>query len=162
MSKELDEINDLSQQSSAFDAAKAAARDWVKGKNIQELAVKCKELTAAKADKENELKSINAWNDVIRMEALPSKVEEMGLESPVKLEGIGRVSITSDVLVSVKGGMAQNLNQWLIDHGFGDLIKESVNSSTLKGFVKGRIVNGEEYPDQYLNVTPIEKASVLK
>lgn len=145
-----------------FDQAKKDARDWVNAKTLGELAIKQKEIEAKKLELEEQGKVLNAWHDVLRFEAIPQKVEEMGLQSPVKLEGIGRVSLTTDVLVSVKAGMKDRLFNWLQEHGMGDLIQPNLNASTLKAWTKGRIKEAKDYPAECLNVTPIEKASILK
>lgn len=159
---ELGEMEELASGQGTFDMAKAAARDWAVGKDIRELAVKFKEVKALKEAQEEDLKETNAWLDILRFESLPNKVEEMGLESPVKLEGIGRVSISADVRVAVVSGMKGDLLEWLRKNKMGDLIKEDVNPSTLKSFVKGRIKAGKDYPDDLLTVTPVDTANVLK
>jgi len=162
MSKELNEINDLNEESSAYDDAKNEARDWARGKSLNELAAEFKVVKSVKEDLELELKSVNAKFDVLRFEAIPNKVDEMGLESPVKIEGVGRVSLVADILMSVKGGQKPNVIEWLRGNGLGDLVKEDFNASTLKSYVRNAMVNGKPYPDELLNITPIVKASVLK
>lgn len=159
---EFNEMMDMAGETNAFEKAKEEAREWAKGKSLQELAIEQKAVKEVKEDMEAQLKLINARFDVLRFEAIPNKVEEMGLESPVKLEGIGRVSLTPDILCSVKGGMKDNLFNWLRDHKMGSLIKEEVNASTLKSFVRKAITDGKDYPEDCLNVTPITKASILK
>lgn len=153
---------DQTEELGTFDKAKAEARDWVNGKTLLELAVKMKEIGELKDSQEEDMKETNAWYDVLRMEAIPQKMEAEKLESPVKFEGVGRVSLTTDLLVSVKGGMKENLYAWLNNNKLADIIQPSINASTLKAFIKGRIKAGKEYPDECLNVTPIEKASILK
>lgn len=157
-----DEDFDQTEELGTFDKAKGEARDWVNGKTLLELAIKMKEVASLKVAQEEDMKETNAWLDVLRMEAIPQKMEAEHLESPVKFDGVGRVSLTTDLLVSVKGGMKDKLFGWLQENKLGDIIQPGINSSTLKAFIKGRIKAGKEYPDDCLNVTPIEKASILK
>lgn len=153
---------DNNDEMGAFEAAKMEARNWVNGKDLPSLALRQKEVEAAKAELEEQGKVLNAWLDVLRMEAIPQKVEAMGLASPVKLEGIGRISLVTDVLVSVKGGMKEQLFSWLTENGMADLIQPNLNAGTLKAWTKGRIKDGKDYPADMLNITMIEKASILK
>lgn len=144
-----------------FEAAKAEARDKYNKLSLHDMAKAMKAKAAEKEELEEKLKAINAHYDVLRFEAIPSKMEEDGVEN-VRYEGIGRISLTADALVSVKGGEKDNLFVWLKKHKLGDLIQEGVNPSTLKAFVKGRIKDGKEYPSELLNVTPITRASITK
>jgi hypothetical protein len=159
---ELAEIEGIAEAGNAFEKAKNEARDWAKGKTLQELAIEQKAVKEVKEDMEAQLKLINARFDVLRFEAIPNKVEEMGLESPVKLEGIGRVSLTADIQCSTKGGMKEALFSWLRKNKCEAMIEENVNASTLKSFVRKRMLAGEPYPEDCVTVTPITKASILK
>jgi hypothetical protein len=51
---------------------------------------------------------------------------------------------------------------WLRDNGRGDLLQENINPSTLKATVKGLVKNGEEIPEDLLNVSPFTRASITK
>lgn len=150
-----------SEDLGVFEAAKKAARDSTKGQDLRTLVERMQELGQQKTNLEDQLKVVNAWYDVLRMEAIPTAMEDAGIER-VAYDGIGRVSLTPDVLVSVKSGAKDDLFEWLDQHKFGDLIQPTLNSSTLKAFVKGRIKKGEELPNDFLNVTPIVRASITK
>jgi hypothetical protein len=152
---------DKSEELGVFEAAKAEAREDVKNLSLLDKVSLMKQYAAEKEKAEEALKVINAWYDVLRFEAIPTQMEDDGIEN-VRFEGIGRVSITGDLLVSTKGGAKDALVQWLGDHGLGDLVQEQVNASTLKAFVKRRIKEGKPYPEEYLNVTPITRASITK
>lgn len=144
-----------------FEQAKKDARDGLKGKSLRVLVEHQAEYAARKEDLENQLKVVNGFYDVIRMELVPEAMEEAGIEN-IRYDDIGRVSITADVMVSVKGGQKDGLFAWFKGHKLGDLIQPAVNSSTLKAFVKRRIKEGKEYPIDMLNVTPIQRASITK
>ena len=118
-------------------------------------------MKAAQEDKdtiEEMLKKVNARYDTLRLELIPNKMDETGIEN-IKIDGIGRVSLTGDMYIQVADKEA--MYQWLDDHGFGDLIQSTVNSSTLKAFIKGRMKGGEECPE-WVKITPFTRASITK
>jgi hypothetical protein len=149
-----DELND-------FELMKLEARDYYKDFSLQYLVTRMRDLQLKKAEQEAALKQTNAWLDVLRFEMIPAKMDEEGIER-VSYEGIGRVSLTADLLVSTRAGMKDDLFHWLNDHGLGDIVQPTVNASTLKAFVKERMRNNKEYPEELLNVTPITRASITK
>lgn len=146
-------------QENAHQERMQAFRKEFGGLDLHGLVKKMQEVRAQKDGMEAELKSINAAFDVLRFELIPSKMEETGVET-VRYEGIGRVSLTADLRVTVKE--KDNLFAWLKKHKMGDLIVPGINGSTLKAWLKGRIKSGKEYPSEYLNVTPITRASITK
>jgi hypothetical protein len=103
-------------------------------------------------------KFVNAEFDTIRNELLPAAMEDEGIES-CKIEGLGRVSLTGDMWVRTQN--AVQLMKWLGDEGLGDLIKDSVASSTLKACLKERMEAGKPMPgDDIVKVTPYTRASI--
>lgn len=98
--------------------------------------------------------------DALRLGLIPEKMDETGVES-VTYEELGRLGLTGDLYVSVKEGARDPFHAWLHKHKLGDLITDTINSSTLKAFVKGRMQAGKEIPE-YLNVTPYSRASITK
>lgn len=115
----------------------------------------------AKERLEDELKLINKEFDFLRITKVPAKMEEDGVDR-ITVAGVGRVSLTADMHVSVKADMKDKFYEWLRDNGRGDLLQETVNASTLKAAVKGMYKNGEEIPDDMLNVSPFTRASITK
>jgi hypothetical protein len=115
----------------------------------------------AKERLEDELKLINKEFDFLRITKVPAKMEEDGVDR-ITVAGVGRVSLTADMHVSVKADMKEKFYEWLRDNGRGDLLQETVNASTLKAAVKGMYKNGEEIPDTMLNVSPFTRASITK
>jgi len=115
----------------------------------------------AKERLEDELKLINKEFDFLRITKVPAKMEEDGVDR-ITVAGVGRVSLTADMHVSVKADMKDKFYEWLRDNGRGDLLQETVNASTLKAAVKGMYKNGEEIPDTMLNVSPFTRASITK
>lgn len=129
--------------------------------DLIKLAKVMKAVQDTKERLEEELKMVNAEFDVLRLEIIPSAMENKGLEN-FTVEGLGRVGLTSDMYVKVASGAQPKLFAWLRKRKLGDLIQETVNSSTLKAFVKGRIETGKDIPKDLVKVTPFTRASITK
>lgn len=147
------------EDKTVFETAKAEARAAFGGHTLLEMVKAMKEYAGKKEQLENELKVVNAWYDVLRMEIIPEKMDNDGVEN-IKFDGIGRVSLTADMFVAVSD--KSGLFEWLNEENLGDLIQPTVNSSTLKAFVKRRMADGKEVPAEFLRVTPFTRASITK
>lgn len=143
------------------DQRKALYKKLHAGKKSQDLARAQKTTQEVKEYLELLLKFINAEFDTLRIDMLPAQMEEEGLEG-FKLEGVGRISLTGDLFVKVPNGVMPELIKWFKKNKLGDIATETVNSSTLKSFVKSRIETGKKYPDDLLKVTPYTRASITK
>lgn len=130
-------------------------------RNLQTLVNRMQAAQAKKEDLEAQLKEANAEFDVLRIELVPTLMEDQGVEN-VRYEGVGRVSLTADVFVSTNKSLQPGLFAWFKKRKLGDLIQPTVNSSTLRAFVKDRIKAGKEIPEEFLNVTPYTRASITK
>jgi hypothetical protein len=110
---------------------------------------------------EDQLKLINKEFDFLRITKIPAKMEDDGVDR-ISVAGIGRVSLTADLHVSIKAEMKNQFHEWLRDNGRGDLLQENINPSTLKATVKGMYKNGDEIPEELLNVSPFTRASITR
>lgn len=108
-----------------------------------------------------QLKEINKVFDFLRITKIPAKMDEDGI-ARLAVNGVGRVSLTADMHVSIKAEHKVDFYQWLADNGRGDLVQASVNPSTLKATVKSMFKNGEEIPETFLNVSPFTRASITR
>lgn len=153
--------DEYQEDMSIFEFAKSTARGVLNAVNdIPELMSRMRALEAQKERLENELKEVNAWYDVCRIEVLPAKCEEQGIDG-IKVAGVGKLVLTGDMYVRTMNSGA--LMEWLKGEGLVDLIKPSVNSSTLKASLKTRIKSGAELPpDSVVKVTPFIRASITK
>jgi len=97
--------------------------------------------------------------DKLRMTELPEAMADEGIES-VRIAGIGRVSLRSDVYVSIPADVKYDAWDWLRDHGHENLISETVNPSTLRAFCKEQLQNGELLPDDLFRITPYTQAVI--
>lgn len=119
------------------------------------------ELRAQKDELEEKLKLINVEYDYIRLQRLPEKMDEEGIQG-LKVDGVGRVSLRGDIYVSVLADNREVFHTWLRDTNRGDLIKDTVNASTLKASVKEWIKRGEEIPEELIKVTPFTMSVITK
>lgn len=137
-------------------------REQLAGKTVPELAQLLTEAKVAKEEADKVRKQANEYFDLLRLEIIPDKMEEIGVSS-MRIKGLGTLSTTADAYVSVKSGMKEELHAWLIANGFESFITEQVNSSTLKAFVKEQDAKGNPIPDDsIINYTPFLRASVTK
>ena len=92
---------------------------------------------------------------------LPARMEEEGIET-VRIEGVGRLQTKSDIYCSCPAPNREALQDWLVDHGHGSLISQSVNASTLKAFIKEQMKEGNPVPDDLLDIEPYSMAVIVK
>lgn len=126
-----------------------------------ELAARMKELKSQIAEQENETKELKRQLEEITQFILPEKMDAEGI-STVNVKGYGRITVTQQMRANVPADKAPLLRQWLRENGYGELIGETVNPSTLKAWVKERIVECEDYPVDLINIYTYEQASLTK
>ncbi len=129
--------------------------------NMQELAERFREL-------QNELKESKAVSseiqkefDYLRKSVLPDKMEELGFDT-VNITGIGRISLRAEIYASIVADQKEAAFAWLAENGHGALIKDTVNASSLKAFMKEQLGLGEVFPEEMFNCTPYTMATLTK
>jgi len=110
---------------------------------------------------DEELKGTSREYEYLSKVRIPEAFDNDGIKN-MNVEGLGRISLRPDIYASVKAGTKQAAYTWLSDIGSGDLIQDTVNPSTLKAFLKGRIKSGEDIPEEYFNVTAYQQATITK
>ena len=129
--------------------------------NLKEAAEKYKVLKdqiKALKDQQTELQK---EFDEIRLKIIPDLMEEQGVGT-VTFKGVGRVQLAGDLNVSIPADKREEAYDWLEKHGHGDIIKPGVHPSTLKGFVKEALREGEELPEDIFRTHLFTRASVVK
>lgn len=130
------------------------------GMTAMELAVEMskvkKELDSIKAVKTK----LEKRHDHIRITKMPDLMESEGLEN-FKLDGIGRIGLTADLWVSIPASEKDKVFLWFGDNGHGDIIKSTINASTLKSLMKAMMKKGEETPEG-IKITPYQRASITQ
>ena len=101
----------------------------------RDLAIKMVELAKLAKSAEDACKEFKSEFDVIRLRVVPQRFSEEGLTG-MKVEGVGRLGITRDAYCNVLKDNQESLLQFLRDNGYADLIKDTVNPSSLKALVK--------------------------
>lgn len=132
-----------------------------KESTIRELA-ELQQQAKAKLDEAKKAQSVaQEIFDELRLKLIPDKMDEMGCSS-IKLDGIGRLTISGDMYAGIQSGHKEGAYNWMEEEGFGDLIKSTLNSSTLKAWAKEQISKGKELPEEFFKITPFERASITK
>ncbi len=128
---------------------------------LAEIAAEYKAIKEA-LEEAGEVKTIlQKISDSYSKHILPARMEEEGIET-VRIEGVGRLQTKSDIYCSCPAPNREALQDWLVDHGHGSLISQSVNASTLKAFIKEQMKEGNPVPDDLLDIEPYSMAVIVK
>lgn len=95
--------------------------------------------------------------DYIVSVLVPKAMEESGLTA-MKLESGKGVRVQDEVFVSLNSANFEEFRNWLGEQGDASIVRETINPSTLKSYIVGRIKNGQEYPDSLIKVSIVPKA----
>jgi hypothetical protein len=129
--------------------------------DLVDLVMEMNDVRKQKESLEETLKEVNETFDFLRITKIPTVMNDENIDR-ISVKGVGRVSITADMHVSIKADKKDDFYQWLRDNGRTDLISETVNASTLKASVKKMFKEGEIPPEDLLNISPFERASITK
>jgi hypothetical protein len=130
------------------------------------LVTRFEALKAEKAALSQREKEVNAQLKILEEERIPEKMRQLGLVkgnrgSFTTATGM-RVSLRTDLYVSVNKSREEDFFEYLREHGAGDLIKETVHPSTLKAWGREQRENGQELPDNLVNSYEVTKATLTK
>lgn len=106
-------------------------------------------------------KEAGALYDYLRLAAVPERFDQEGIAN-VKVDGVGRVQLAGDLYAGIIKGQEEQAFTFLDDNGRGDVVKKTVNSSSLKAILKGMITKGEEIPAELFKAEPFTRASIVK
>jgi hypothetical protein len=106
------------------------------------------------------VKELNKVYDTLRIGVLPEKMAEEDITS-MKIDGIGRLTVTADLSASIDKDKLEDAYTWLRDTGNGDIIKETVNASSLKSVIKAGIKSAIEIPDCF-KVNTFNRTSITR
>lgn len=89
--------------------------------------------------------------------------ELMGDQTLVKWEGYPfRLQKQSDIYAGCPGGVDDSVKDWLFSNDGEALVKDTVNSSALKSFLKKRLLAGKPIPTDLFKVEPYDFIKVVK
>ena len=133
----------------------------LEGKKVSELAALIADWkeTLDLADKVK--KEMQKAYDFVTISIVPDRMDDEGIET-LKVAGVGRLQASSDIRCSVPAVNREALEYWLRENGHGELVKSSVNSSSLKAFVKEQMREDGNYPKELLKIEPFSRATVVK
>lgn len=129
--------------------------------SVAEIALKMKNVKEQLDAKKKEATELQNEFDALRKHDLPEAMEEAGIES-VRVKDVGTVSLRTDAYASIKGGMKEEAYRWLTEQGYGDLIQDFVQSSTLKAFMKEQTLAGVQFPDDLFKFDPYTYVAITK
>jgi len=107
------------------------------------------------------------WNEYtfITDQVIPRRMDEDDIQNiTVKLPNGEKKQLLVLDNISVKTPPEKKVElwEWLRGHGAEHLITETVNSSTLAGFVREQMRNGDEYPGEICDISTYSRASLRK
>lgn len=108
--------------------------------------------------------------DILSTTVIPDVValakEKTGLKTPINIEGVGRVTVSYRYSASILDDPLRGKEpgyDWLRNNGAGELIKPTVNSSSLSSYAKSMLENeGKELPDDIFKVGTSPYTSITK
>lgn len=101
----------------------------IENESLQDLHLACEHLVKTDeeiAKKKSELADLESIKRQLSSQTIPEIMEEMGVRK-LELSNGNEISYKSDIVASVSHDRMALVTQWLEEHGFGDLIKTSVN-----------------------------------
>jgi hypothetical protein len=96
----------------------------------------------------------------MKEEIVPKKFTEQGISS-ITVEGY-RYTVSAQARTTIQKDKKDEAYGWLRNNGLGDLVTETVNSSTLSATAKTLMADGIDLPDDIFNVYTFENTSVTK
>lgn len=118
--------------------------------------------TLRKFHEEAKTTAAQIWAEVdyLRFTAIPDKLEAENIES-LRIPDVGTLSTRFEASCTCLD--KDKLIEWLEAHDALDLVSSSVNGSTLKAFILGRIRDGEKIPDtDIIKFSPFTVATLTK
>lgn len=110
---------------------------------------------------EESLKPFSTLFEDVKGTRLPGKFDAAGIPT-VNLDEGFRVTVSHSVRASIKGATKPEAYKWLRDNGLGDLVTETVNSSTLSAVAKSMAEENRELDPELFSVAIMPNTSVTK
>lgn len=142
-----------------------ALREYCEGKPYNELVAIMLRL---KQDHEDlKRRAAEAWNNLCEVtdRIIPNRMERDNIQNITVILPNGekkQLLVLDNVSVKTPPDKKVELWEWLRKHGAEHLITETVNSSTLAGFVREQMREGEEYPGDICEISTYSRASLRK
>jgi hypothetical protein len=131
------------------------------GMSAIELVRALDDVQKQKEEADAKAKTLGRIFDHLRITRIPAAFDDEGI-TMLSVEGVGRCSLTADMHASIAAGQQDQAFEWLRDTGRADVIRETVNSGTLKAVLKKALLDGEALPQDVFNVSPFTRASITR
>ena len=131
-----------------------AAEFYAREHNYAELAQEYRQVQAAQDRIAAAGKLMTRVNDMITKKVVPERLDNDGMQN-VTIKGVGRWQVASDMYLNTPKDQKEALQGWLIDHGHGALIQETVNASSLKALIREMMKKDEPIPEGIVNIEPL-------
>lgn len=92
----------------------------------------------------------------------PERMDREDTKTSTSSETGNRISRTGRVFASIINDKVEEAKKWLRDNGYGSIIKETVNSSSLAATAKELVENGKELPEEFFNSYIKDGVSITK
>jgi hypothetical protein len=129
--------------------------------SIPELAIELKRLKEELDKFDRIKKTYQGAYDYLSISVLPERMDEEDIDT-MKIANVGRLQTSADIRCNIPAANKEKVQEWLKENGHGSMVKAEINASTFKAFVKERIKEGKEYPDDLIKVDPYTRATVVK
>lgn len=125
--------------------------------NLFTLADQYRQLRERKKELEADLQEVNRQLRRVELDL----ANEMSNEEMPRFDRAGHTFyLSTQIYASPVHGCSDELYQWLKEHGYGDLVKETVHSRTLSSFVK-ELMEEDGLPQELAEIVNVhEKVSV--
>lgn len=128
---------------------------------LRQLCAQMKELQLKALAIKADAAAVREPLDDLRLRRIPDLMASLEVKTTT-FSGLGRVQLASDLYASTLPGKKDDAFQWLRDCGYGDMIKPTVNASSLKALFRQQIKAGAMPPDDIFKITPFTRASIVK
>lgn len=139
----------------------ATQEDDIREAGIPQLAKHIRDVKTALDEVKSVQAELQKHYDHITINVAPEMMDEEGVEV-TRIKDVGRLQMKSDIRCTTPSENRDQLIYWLQKNGCGSMVKNDVNASTLKAFVKDAMKNGSPYPEELLNIHPYTRATVVK
>jgi hypothetical protein len=102
---------------------------------VKDLAAELKRLKETAEEIGRLAKIYGAEYKFLSESVLPEVMDEQGIQT-MKIEGVGRLQLASDIQCNVLAANRDSLKEWLVENGHASMVSETVNVSTLKAFIR--------------------------
>ena len=129
--------------------------------NTTEIARAFVSLRSIRDELEELYKSVNKTYDLWKSDKLPSQFDAEGVPT-VNLDEGFRITVSHKVFAGIKKDQKEAAYRWLRENRLGDIITDTVNSSTLSAVAKTMMEENKELDAEYFNVHVVPTTSVTR